>query len=211
MTCVEIKKTMKEHSDYASAVMNLRYDSITTPIFRYKSFIENNDIVKEIMSTIIEKSKTAADLFVHNGISYEKDEIDNLAILYKHLVFMSQEDFDLRNYAITHYAIQCKKIDDAIQKLLKFAVLPIIQYIDRRLSNLYAECEEKEKQNQPYIGNQYNIQQNGKNNTVKDSQNDKSVHKFEFHKESFFLGVLASVVSGLVVWGITELIKYLIA
>ena len=95
-----------------------------------------------------------------------------------------------------------------IQALLNFSVLPIIQFIEKNLSILYIEQEEREKQKQPFIGHQYNIQQNGNKNTIKDSQNDNSVHKFEFNKGSFFLGVLASIISGLVVWGITELIMY---
>lgn len=74
MTCAEIKKTMKEHGDYASAVMNLRADSITTPIVRYKNFINSNGIVKSIMGEIIEKSVTSPDLFLRDATSYEVDE-----------------------------------------------------------------------------------------------------------------------------------------
>lgn len=210
MNCVEIKKTMKDHSDYASAVMNLRYDSITTPIIRYKNFIDNNEIVNNIMKPIRDKAVTAADLYLQSGVSYEVDEIDNLAILYKHLCFMAQENFNLLNHAVDHYALKCKSFNDMIHKLLKFSVLPLIQYIERQLSNIYVECEDKEKQSQSYIENQYNIQQNGDNGTIKDVQNNKSVSKFEFNKDSFLLGILASVASGLIVWGITELIMFLI-
>lgn len=210
MTCAEIKKTMKEHGDYASAVMNLRADSITTPIVRYKNFINSNEIVKSIMGEIIEKSVTSPDLFLRDGTSYEVDEIDNLAIFYKHLCYISQEDFNLLSHAVSHYALKYKNFNDMIQALLNFSVLPIIQFIEKNLSLLYIEQEEREKQKQPFIGHQYNIQQNGNKNTIKDSQNDNSVHKFEFNKGSFFLGVLASIISGLAVWGITELIMYLL-
>ena len=131
MTCAEIKKTMKEHGDYASAVMNLRADSITTPIVRYKNFINSNGIVKSIMGEIIEKSVTSPDLFLRDGTSYEVDEIDNLAIFYKHLCYISQEDFNLLSHAVSHYALKYKNFNDMIQALLNFSVLPIIQFIEK--------------------------------------------------------------------------------
>ena len=217
MNCAEIKTTMKEHSDYASAVMNLRHDSILSPIIRYKTFVESNELVKEIMAPIIEKSKTAVDLYTNDGINYEVDEIENLAILYKHLVYMSQDGFNLRQHAAQCYVIKYRNFNDMINELMKVSFFPIVQYINRKLNEMYLLCEEKERnQNQPSIqvGGDYisgnGIVQKGRNNKVKDTQNNKSVQKFEFHKGSFFLGIVASVISGLIVWGITELIKHII-
>lgn len=217
MNCAEIKATMQEHSNYASAVMNLRYDSIPAPIIRYKTFVESNDLIKEIMAPIIEKSKSAVDLYTNGRINYEVDEIENLAILYKHLVFMSQDGFNLCQHATQVYAFKYRKFDDMINELMKVSFFPITQYIKRKLNEEYLFREEKERnQSQPSIqvGGDYisgnGIVQKGSENTVKNAQNNKSVQKFEFHKGSFFLGILASVISGLIVWGITELIKYII-
>ena len=90
-------------------------------------------------------------------------------------------------------------------------------YIRLKLEELYLDIEEQEKSKitSTYIeGDVYNnstVQKEiGGNATMRDVGNDKSSKHFNFQKESFFLGVVSSVVSALIVWGVTELIKYLI-
>ncbi len=223
MTSVEIKKVINEHRTRSSDVMNLKYDSPNAPLIRYKDYINNNETIKTILSDIIEKAKNAEEMFVicsygNHTLHYEVDEIENLAIMYKHLNKIAVDNFNLCHYASQLFAMKYKKYNDMINELLKTSVLPIMQFIQRELENLYDEVKSKEGQGMGvsqvqvhgdyYSGNE--VVQVGNNNKMKDIKNDKSVKKFNFNKESFFIGLASAVVTELIVWGIVELIKFLI-
>lgn len=220
MRSVEIKKVIMQHTNHASAVMNTNYETRENTIVSYKNFIDNNPIISSIISLIKEAAANAPDLFDKNGydisVCSDSDEIKDKAILYKHLSFMAESDKNLGDYALSIYWRE-RKVNTAIQKLLQSSVLPLINYIRLKLEELYAEAEDREKQEQAtaihngdniYGGNIQKVE-NGQA-SMKNVGNDNSKKKFHFQKESFFLGVLSAVVSGLIIFGLEELIRYII-
>ena len=220
MKKVDIKKIIMQHNTVASDVMNTKYDTRGNTIATYKNFIDGNDTIAEILAPIRIASIDAPDLFKNerDGISVysDADEIKDKAILYKHLTFMAESDKELKYYARSIYWAE-SKFDIAIQKLLQTSVRPLIEYIRLKLEEMYAEAEDQEKiERATSIHNGDNIYggnvQKVKNGqaSMKNVGNDNSKKKFNFQKESFFLGVLSAVVSGLIVFGLEELIRYLI-
>lgn len=226
MTSAELKNIIAKHNRYASDVMNIKYDSGNAALVRYKHFIDEDAVISEIMKNAREKSAEAPDMFTSNGVgytyTYEIDEAENLPILYKHLSYMVDNATDLKLYAFKFYATKYKKFNDMIRELLKTAVFPIIQYIQAELNALCTTQEDNERresgvkpvvQGNYYEGDHYQdsvVQKNNHKATMTDVKNDKSKKIFQFQKESFFLGIVASVVSGLIVWGITALIQHFI-
>ena len=221
MRSVEIKKVIMQHTNYASAVMNTNYETRENTIASYKNFIDTNSIISSIISPIKEAAADAPDLFNKNGydisVCSDTDDIKDKAILYKHLSFMAESNKNLAHYAISIYWRE-RKFNSAIQKLLQASVLPLINYIRLKLEELYAESEDQEKQEQSTsIHNGDNIYgcnfqkvENGQA-AMNNVGNDNSKKNFTFQKESFFLGVLSAIISGLILFGIEELIKYLIS
>ncbi len=220
MTIADIKKIISNHNRYASNLMNTTHLTSTNTALTYKKFIDETPVISVFLKDIIEASVTAKELFNNDEwsttITVSDNEEEMMSMYYKHLSYMATEVKDLSTYAFSKFFHE-KKFDNAIKKLLSVAVAPLIQYIRLKLEELYLDIEEQEKSKitSTYIeGDVYNnstVQKEiGGNATMRDVGNDKSSKHFNFQKESFFLGVVSSVVSALIVWGVTELIKYLI-
>ena len=219
MTIAEIGKIITNHNYYASSLMNTDYSTPTNTAYAYKKYIDGTPVIADILKDVVETSKTAEELFIRNSFSVEMrtstDEIEMMAMYYKHLGEISVDGFDLANHAFWIY--RRKSYNEDIRKLLESVVYPLIQYIDIKWKEIYIDIQEQEKasvQPQIHIGDtitdsvvQKDIE--GKS-VIKSSGNDKHNKHFNFQKESFFLGILSAVVSGLIVWGITELIIYFI-
>ena len=221
MTVAEIRKIISNHNYYASNLMNTTTSTPTNTALAYKRYIDEAPVISEILKEIVVRSQTAEELFVVNksvmsfSMRYSNDEIEMMAMYYKHLGEMSEENFDLQNHA--YWTFRRKSFNDSIRELLNQTVYPVIQYIDMKLKEVYTDIEEQERAKmQPNIHIGDNITEsvvqkdNEGKSVIKNSGNDKHNKHFNFQKESFFLGILSAVVSGLVVWGITELIKYII-
>ena len=220
MKKVDIKKIIMQHNRVASAVMNTKYDTRENTLATYKNFIDSNETIAEILSPVKIASVDAPDLFKNEkgGISIysDSDEIKDKAILYKHLTFMVENDKELKYYAHSIYWTE-RKFDVAIQKLLQASVRPLIEYVTLKLEEMYVDAEDQEnteKKISIHTGDNIygnNVQKVEKGQaSMKNVGNDNSKKKFNFQKESFFLGVLSAVVSGLIVFGLEELIRYLI-
>ena len=221
MNSAEIKKTIQEHNSYASKVMNTDHQTRENTLLLYKNFIDTDPIIKDIIKDIIILSKDAPDLFIKSeyNILVSKDDSDekkDMAILYKHLNYMVEMDAELRVYAFSIYYYE-KKYDSAISKLLTTSVKPLIGYIQQKLNELLIDAEEDEKKEQRssiHNGDNYfgPTQKVGNGNaSMENMGNDNSKKKFIFQKESFFLGILSSVIAGLIIFGIEELIRFLSA
>lgn len=221
MKSVDIKKVILQHNNFASAVMNTNYQTREDTISAYKNFIDSNELVASIIAPIKAASLDAPDLFKknYNGVSVysDPDIIKDKAILYKHLTYMTENTMKLKFYAHSIF-FTSKKYNDAIRRLLETSVLPIINYIQLKLSELLTEAEDEEKRVQStpihngdiFYGNNNQKVENG-SASMKNVGNDNSKKTFTFQKESFFLGFVSAVISGLVVFGLEELIRYLIS
>lgn len=220
MKSTEIKKIIMQHNQYASEVMNTNYNTRENTLLNYKNYIESNPIISELISKIINESSNAPDLFIQTenalNVSRDSDKIKDMAILYKHLCFMINDKRELYIYAHSIYW-RMNKYNDAIRELLKISMKPLIEYIQLRLEELLLEAEAEEKQITASVhngdvimgGNVQKVEHGNAN--MKDVGNDKSRKKFYIQKESFWLGVLSAIISGLVVYGVEELIRHLIA
>ena len=220
MNIADIKKIIANHNRYASNLMNTNNSTATNTALAYKSFIDSTPLISEFLTEIVEKSKTARNLFGKNNfgnttITTSDDEQEMMAIYYKHLDVLVSHGNDLSNYAF--WMFRAKKFDESIRKLLEVSVAPFIQYVQAKLEEIYLDIQEQDKRdNVPnYVAGDIitnsTVQKDFVGNaTMRDVNNDKSTKHFNFQKESFFLGVFSAVISGLLVWGITELIKYII-
>lgn len=213
MTAVEIKAIIKLHLDYGSEAMNIKYNSGNTHLKRYKRLIDENPIIKEIVSPIKEQSYNSISLFeendgdltVHDAIN----EIEDLAIKYKELTYLVDNDVDLTSYAIKLflYKISSRKYVDYINELFRACLLPLYLYIKRKLEEKLYECQEQEKEPNVVHGDYVKGIMQKDNNKAVVKNVDKSKHKFEFNKSSFFLGIVGTVVAELIVWCLLELIQ----
>ena len=98
-------------------------------------------------------------------------------------------------------------------------VVPFVDYVKAKLEEIYldlTDLENKERSSPQIsaggdviVGSTVQKQISG-DATIKDVGNDKSKKKFEFQKESFGLGFLSAVLSGVLVWVITEIIQKLV-
>lgn len=220
MKSIEIKKVMMQHNQYASAVMNTTYQTRENTLLNYKDYVENEPFIKKLIATIIDKSKKAPNLYIQTEnslqVTSDSDKINDMAILYKHLCVMVEDKRELYIYAHSIYW-RTNNYGDAIRNLLTVSMKPLIEYIQLGLENLLLEAEAEEKQVTASVYNGdvimgTNIQKVEHGNAnMKDVGNDKSQKKFYFQKESFWLGVLSAIIAGLVVYGVEELIRHLIA
>lgn len=165
------------------------------------------------MNDILTNYESAEDFFTFGQNSIEIvekiDEIEFLKSSYKLLCEDCVDKTELRNKAIKIYWTT-RNFNDAINKYLKTAYFPLIRFIQTKLEELILEFEDEEKITM-YENNKIEIkQEGGKGNKVKISKSQNKETNFVFQKESFWLGVLGAVISGLVVWGITELIKIIV-
>lgn len=211
----DIKNLIEKHNRLTSEFMAIKYDSTNVALIRYKKFIDSEETIQSILSNIVMKAKDAPDLFATTenqfGFHYETDEIDNLAILYKHLSFLVDNNVDLPSYSLKNNCRKYKKINEMIFNLLKDYVLPISAYISEQLKQMFNKLDMQEKN--IYNGDVvYGIQQKDNDKAVaKNVGNNKFKTTFNFNTGSFLLGILSAVTSGLIVWGITELIMFLIS
>lgn len=210
MKSSELKAIIEKHNRLAGDAMNIEYDTGNMPLKKYKNFIDTNEVIKEILADVVIASKTAPELFVSTvrGIytNESENETEDLAIQYKEITTLVNNDENIRDYASRYFSLKYKKFNDMINELLSICLKPLVKYIQEALKTKLYEIEEVEKVQMVVHGDYVNgVQQ--KNN--KKAVNKQKV-KFEFNKENFFLGIISAVVVEVVAWGIIELVKLLI-
>ena len=149
MTTVDLKKIINKHNRLASAVMNTDYSTPENTVLAYKIFIDENELIHEILSSVIEKSENAPDLFTMDSrfyrmsITTDADEDKNIAIRYKFLPTIAEhENIGTLAFSLFRHS---KTFNTAIDKLLEVAVEPIIKYISAKLEDIYLDEEAKER------------------------------------------------------------------
>ena len=210
MKSSELKGIIEKHNRLAGDAMNIGYDTGNMPLKKYKNFIDTNEVIKDILTDVVTASKTAPELFVSTGHGFytneSENEVDDLAIQYKEITSLVENDVNIRDYALRYFSLKYKKFNDMINELLSICLKPLIKYIQEALKSKLYELEENEKVQMVVHGDYVNgVQQ--KNN--KKAVNKQKV-KFEFNKENFLLGIISAVVVEVVAWGIIELVKILI-
>ncbi len=221
MTVAEIKKIIMKHNHYASELLNTNHTTATNTPYTYKKYIDETPMISEILNEVIELSKTAEDLFTgdqfgHISIRSSNDELEMMAMYYKHLDVLAMKGDDFSHYAF--WIVRKKHFDDCISQLLELSAKPLINFINNKLQEIKVDAEEEERRIATipsYVGGDVitnsTVQKDiGGNAAMRDINSNKSEKHFHFQKESFFLGMVSAVVSGLLVWGIEELIKFLI-
>lgn len=210
MKSSELKGVIEEHNRLAGDAMNIEFDTGNIPLKKYKNFIDTNEVIKEILKDIIIASHSAPELFSSNGyetsINVSENEIEDLAIQYKEISSLVENDVCIRDYALKFFVMKHKHYNDMIYELLSICLKPIIRYIQEKLKIMLYEREEDEKAQMVINGDVINgIQQKGNKKAV-----NKQKSKFEFNKENFFLGIVSAVIVEVIAWGVIELIKSII-
>lgn len=221
MTVAEIKKIIMKHNHYASELLNTNHTTATNTAYAYKKYIDETPLIVEILNKVIELSKTVDDLFVEDefgsiSVHSSNEELEMMAMYYRHLDVLVTKGDNLSNYAF--WIVRKKHFDDCISQLLELSVKPLINFINNKLQEIKMDAEEEERRTTAmpsYVGGDVitnsTVQKDiGGNAVMRDINSNKSEKHFHFQKESFFLGVVSAVVSGLLIWGIEELIKFLI-
>lgn len=210
MKSSELKGIIERHNRLASDAMNIKYDTGNIPLKRYKNLIDSDKVIKDILSDIVIASMTAPELFAYgdHGLytNESENEIEDLAIKYKEITTLVNDDINLRDYAFKYFFLKHKKYNDMINELLCICLMPLIKHIQEALNKKLYELEDNERTQMIVQGDIVNgvLQKNNKKAV------NKQKVKFEFNKENFFLGIISAVVVEIVAWGIIELIKCLI-
>lgn len=188
--------------------MNIKYDTGKAPLIALKNFINTNEQVRKIFKDTLNNYENAEDFFTFGQNTIEVieniDEIEFLKSSYKLLCEDCDDKTELQYKAHRVYWAT-SKFNDAINKYLKTAYFPLIRYIQTKLEKLILEYEDEEKSKFAEINKIEIKQEGGKGNKVKIGKSQNKETNFVFQKESFWLGVLGTIISGLVVCGITEL------
>lgn len=204
----EVKKILKNFNNIANDVMNIKYDTGKAPLITLKNFINTNEQVREIFKDVLKNYENAEDFFTFGQYFVEVvenvDEIEFLKSSYKLLCEDCDDETRLQYKAHTVYRTT-KSFNDAINQYLKTAYFPLIRFIQTKLEELILEFEDEEKVAMSENNKIVVKQEGGKGNKVKISKSQNKETTFVFQKESFWLGVLGAIISGLIVWGITEL------
>ena len=226
-----LKKANGELRDITSYLYRTTVSDDKTNLIKFRNFIHSNEIVKEIILPYIDDSVDISK-FAYFGqfhIVFDKPVEDDL--LYKYIIKFIDEAIDDKRtlHEIFVYYKRKRSLDDSIQEGLKDLVDPLFRFISRELISQIEEIEnELSNKAQEVIlgdvakdggvikkaGRDYSEANNSPTTKTTSGdifQGDKNSKKVHFYqKEGFVSGIISGIIVGLAVWGIEELIKFLI-
>jgi len=230
LTPSEIRISIQEIQKRARAIYNQEIDANvnsketgTTFLIRYINFIDSNEVIKSILSEF-DKTPCLHEEFVKfssiEHAPYNVAPITNFITPVEpdkeiSYILMAIHYLKEQNLKALFYDGGNKKTNANIRAGLKMLIEPLTQYIVENLKSKFDEMEESEIESLPLIvqgdviyGNK---NQAGRDINSKTTVKTKNVFKIiKNQKQGFVLGIISGIITGLSVWGITELIRFLI-
>lgn len=146
----ELQKYKKISLDFrrnSSNMLNTQYNDDLLYLIRFKEFIDNNDIICQILEDLwIDIPKDFNDNLVledkNSGWSYFSipiDEAKHLKLCYDYLNKIIEDNVDLAGLSCKFLLTSSKKFNDKIREFLKKALKPLVDYINDQLSQKIME------------------------------------------------------------------------
>lgn len=232
----DLKKTERDFRGLVSNLFNTEWTDGLFHLIKFNTFIHDNKEIKKIISKFDDPTIDISN-FVMKGSTllytqFDKPLDDSLHYKYilKYINQLIENNTDLKQ-EFSYYKRE-KNYNNAIQTAFKDLISPLYTYIIKELISKIEQEEDKEKklEQKPvdvYMGDVakdggvvnkagHDIASSNNNSTniageniIQENNNIKIKKKF-YQKEGFWTGVISGIIVGLAVWGIQELIKFLI-
>ena len=75
MTSSDLKSIIDKHNRLASEAMSIEDDTGNLPLVKYKNFIDNTEVIKDILKDVVVASKTAPKLFEPIGTDFREMDL----------------------------------------------------------------------------------------------------------------------------------------
>lgn len=228
----ELKITDRELRRVIGALYNTQKKDNKTHLIILDNFFKQNDIIKECLQPFREMDVDLNDFVYQGSYSNEvvfKYPIDNKsrnALILKYIDYLLSDEMNKTSLMSTFtYYNGNKTYDDAIQNALRDLVNPLYLYMNDYIKEKIEDLEDENKDNSGktihtgmYVENQVSgnqIKDNEvKGDIIQGDKNEKIVKQKFYQKEGFWGGVLSGVIATLIstgiIWGITELIKLIV-
>lgn len=222
----ELKKVEREFRNLSNELFSTEYNDGNVYLKKFNNYIRENLIIYEIIREF-DNSNVDLNVFIfkdpHFRMIIPEDEKTHYKYIITYIKWLIDNNVKLTSEFIFYKGN--KKFNQCIQLALKELVRPLYSYILRELINKIETLESTIKEKEELAFSVYNIenQHNGDNIGIQDNSlnkvggdivqgdNNKKSTKVKFYqKEGFWSGVLSGIIVGLVVWGIEELIKFLV-
>lgn len=179
----EYKKTSFEFRRIASNMLRTEYTNQDVPLHRFKSYIDTNIIVRDIVQSAIKNVE-----YDYNNCFEQKssdracinvpvNENEHLKAMYDYMTYIVDEKKSVFQVSAS-YLCSSSKITDIIQNFLSLAFKPLVDYITDELSKMIMMEEEIEMKkvevnaNNSIVNLANNNSNISSNNTITVSQND---------------------------------------
>ena len=233
----ELKKVERELRGIVSTLFETETSDGNLYLIKFNEYINNNSVIKEIVRDYIDKDINLNDFIYKTDFGYIQFDIPvDESLHYKYILkYISHliENKIVLVREFSHYKNK-KTYNDCIQLALKDLINPLYSYISRELMSKIEDLESKireeeikshgdfiigdvaknggvfNKETGDKISNHHNTSNNANGDLVQGDNNKKVVKQKFYQKEGFWTGVLSGIIVGLAVWGIQELIKFLI-
>lgn len=207
----ELKTTERDLRQLVNDVYQTTYNCGNVYIQRLSDFFKENIHISKLLDgyTAVEDiSEFYINLGASKSFDIPKDKVLHISLILGMIDKLYQQN-DLMSFFVLYKGH--KKYNDSIQDGLRDLLNPLYIFLSTRLREQIEEIENTAKK-LPSIGGDYVA---GNKNQADIIAMDKSkvakkMNVAFYKKEGFVGGVIAGIISGLAVWGITELIKFLI-
>lgn len=152
MDIKDYKKASLDFRRIASNMLTTEYNNPNIPLYRFKNYIDTNEIIKSIVQDAIHNvNYNYKDCFTIDNNDYDDPEINppidekqHLKAMYDYISYIVDNKMNVMNLSFK-YPCSSNKITDVIQNFLSLAFKPMVEYIIDELSKLIIMEEEEMK------------------------------------------------------------------
>lgn len=145
----ELKQTSMEFRRASSNMLRTVYNDENTYVVRFKQYIDDNHIVKDIIASKIANSNfdfrecfDTGNMSGWKEINIPTNENDHIKAMYDYLTDIVENEVSV-NATSMSYLISSNKLNDMKQNFIEIAFLPLINFIIDSLSMRIMLLEEK--------------------------------------------------------------------
>ena len=221
----ELKKVEREFRNYSNELFKTEHSDGNVYLKKFNNYIHENSIIYEIIKEFDNANVDLND-FIYKDPWLRLIIPEDEKLHYKYILAYIKWLIDNEVNFIGEFQMYKgkRKFNESIQLALNDVVKPLYSFISREIINKITELEssisEKEEQihsvvniEHQYNGDKIGIQDNSINKNggdITQGDNNKTAKIKFYKKEGFWSGVISGIIVGLAVWGIEELIKFLI-
>lgn len=143
----ELKKIIADFQRYSNNMLYTKYDECDANFKRFKKFIDDNELIHDIVYEKIKNSKIdfRKCFLISSGWSEElsipEDEDEHLKAIYDYMDMIEKDNISIFNIASLYYC-DSRKIIDIIHNFYDIIIFPLIDYINIELGKKLLEYDE---------------------------------------------------------------------